>query len=173
VLDLSTIINDLLTGKAKLLDVMEVLSATAGNPIEAPNNVIHECPSSELRLMLGGRLSTTKTTGTALTLKQHNKEATATPGSVTGEVTTLVVRTLGTDKIELPTYDGTDLEECTTDRVLLFQPGDHLRLTHTATATETIYDVVRIRYVVWQLAEDRSKRAKILEKIVFHAPPTM
>jgi len=174
-LDLSTIINDLLTGKAEIKDIVETLSAAAGAAIASPNNVFHKCPSTELRLMLGGRLSTTKTTGTALTLKQHNKEAIAAPGVVTGEVTTFLVRTIGTEVIEIPSWEaaGTDLEEAHPNRLHLFQDGDHLRLTHALTAAETIVDTLTIRYIIWQVGKDRSERAKILEKIVFHAPPTM
>jgi len=138
--DLSSIIDDLVTGKARLRDDLFLHEAAAGAAI-AVN--FFTCPPRTLRLILAAVLDATKTTGTALQLFWYN------PQTQTGQI--LINRTIGTDIIAIPTDDGSDKDEAemSANAPWLMKPGEYLTLTHALTAGEIITDYVGVKWIEW------------------------
>ena len=134
--DLSSIINDLITGKAKLRD--EYFTFTAGAGAAVGPTTFFECPSRTLRLLLSVQLQTVKTTGTLCWLYLNT----------TGY---LVLRTIGEDILNLPTDDGSDKDEAevSANTILLMKPKDSMIFFHELTAAETISDLIYTRFIEW------------------------
>jgi hypothetical protein len=139
--NLSSIVNDLITGKAKLRSEYWTFSAAAGAAI-GPEDFF-ECPDRTLRLILNGHINAGKTTPTTLFVWLYNRNG--------SEIAPLFQRTIGTDTVAFPTDDGSDKDvgEVSANIPLLMLPTDKLNIYHTFTALEPITDVVHIRYVEW------------------------
>ena len=134
--DLSSIINDLITGKAKLRDEYFKFTATAGTAVGP--TTFFKCPFRTLRLLLSVQLQTVKTTGTLCWLYLNT----------TGY---LVLRTIGEDILNLPTDDGSDKDEAevSANTILLMKPKDLMIFFHELTAAETISDLIYTRFIEW------------------------
>ena len=138
---LSSIINDLITGKARLKVEAFTFTAAAGAAI--PETHFFECPKQTLRLILNGEITSTKTTGTAFDLSVLDARSL--------RIATLVYRTIGTDITCFPIDDGStkDPAEINVVAPLFLRTGDKLAIGHAPTAGETISDIVLVRWVEW------------------------
>ena len=161
-LDLSTIIDAVLTGKAKLHYFADNYAAGAGAAIDEDFFV---CPANTLRLIIGGYITAAKTTATLLQIASRNK-------GTNREY--LFSRAVGTDNVAFPTSDGADKDELERSNHLpiFMQYGDRLHIYHALTAAETISDDVLFTYIEWQMGKEEMKDL-YPSRIVFHAPPTM
>ena len=142
-LDLSTIIDDLLTEKAKLRTYLHNEITAAGAALDVN---IFTCPPNVIRLMLYGQIVTSKTTGTALSISYFPREQTASPGQF------LYGRTVGSSVLVFPINESAAKSdrEFPIGLLHLFEYGDYIKVTHALTAGEIINHTYRIRYIEWQ-----------------------
>jgi len=146
--DLSRLIDDLLSGRAKLHTSDPMTSAAATGA--SVNRWRFECPKNVMRLILHINLTTTKTTGTALVLRMYQA------GVAISREIYLLNRTVGSDIIGLPSDDGSDKDEAeaSSNTPLFMFPGDSIRIEHTGTVAETISDVMVVTYIEWKLERE-------------------
>lgn len=140
-LDLSSIINDLITGKAKILDEHFTFEAGAGAAIGPENFFV--CPPRTLRIILRASISVVKATATVLVISTCNFQGT-TEGYLFNRTTAAT-----SDLLAIPTDDGSDKDEAemAANTLMLMKHDDYLNIYHALTAGETIVDHIYIRFI--------------------------